>query len=484
MADLHDLERMPTMNQLIHDPAVGMWISAPVLERVCKKMIEIIFHCLPQAIRGTVYKVGPIPQLRAVQVASGHRHGKTDEISWDVKTRSDYDFPGKVWEDYRDRPGGILEAMAWCVERQKSWTADDPEHNVRSVRKQLEGKAGKDYHHMEPVLVEKTDLWDEVPPIRAYPKDSLGSPIWQDSPYATVAVIKIHFLPGSIKRSDRANRVIKELSQSLGTQMLSLHAREITLEKQKKLAEERQETCNTLAHEFRNLVPRVGFAYRAINNEIAYLRESWENLVHQHLPAQANKRAILHQLDGILKNLEAEYSCPDVFNDISRLSRYQKQLMEYCLLPHQNEMWLRQKIRPLWLSILSRIDLAFTKKRQIEELLEGLRKSFHLALDKRLIDKVKIIPQELKTRWVDLAYREINGRTNGMIKQYIELLENIDLDLPRKTYSLKNFIYLNALVELIPEIEKRLNHRLELLKNFGLSTSSRGSEINDHQTNR
>jgi len=107
-----------------------------------------------------------------------------------------------------------------------------------------------------------------------------------------------------------------------------------------------------------------------------------------------------------------------------------------------------------------------------------------LALDKRLIDKVKIIPQELKTRWVDLAYREINGRTNGMIKQYIELLENIDLDLPRKTYSLKNFIYLNALVELIPEIEKRLNHRLELLKDSGLSTSSRGSEINDHQTNR
>ena len=144
MADLHDLRTMPAMNQVIHDPAVGMRISAPVLERVCKNMIEIILHCLPQATRGTVYKAGSIPHLRVVRVASGHRQGETDEISWDLKTGSDYDFPGKVWEDYRDRPGGTLEAMAWCVERQKSWTADDPEHNVRSVRKQLEGKAGQD----------------------------------------------------------------------------------------------------------------------------------------------------------------------------------------------------------------------------------------------------------------------------------------------------------------------------------------------------
>jgi len=35
--------------------------------------------------------------------------------------------------------------MAWCVERQKSWTADDPGHDLRSARKQLEGKAGEDY---------------------------------------------------------------------------------------------------------------------------------------------------------------------------------------------------------------------------------------------------------------------------------------------------------------------------------------------------
>ena len=63
-----------------------------------------------------------------------------------------------------------------------------------------------------------------------------------------VAVIKIHFLPETIKRGDRSTRIIKELSRFLGTEMRSLHANEIALEKEKKLVDERQHTCDTLAH--------------------------------------------------------------------------------------------------------------------------------------------------------------------------------------------------------------------------------------------
>jgi len=191
-------------------------------------------------------------------------------------------------------------------------------------------------------------------------------------------------------------------------------------------------------------------------------------VLYLYLPAVTNKRVILQQLERILGNVEAEYGCPDVLNDISRLSDYQKQLMESCLLPQQNEAWLRQRIAPLWRSILSRIPLTPVKKSQVEELLKRLGKSFHVVLDKRLRDKVKSVPEKLKAKWVDLAYREINGRTNGLIHQYIELLDTTGLDLPRKKYSLKNFIYLESLVELIPEIEIKLNHRLESLKNSGL----------------
>jgi hypothetical protein len=455
------------MDQVTHDNGTGMRISRGVLEDVCKKMIRMILFCLPDSFRGTIYSMGPIPDLQTIRIASGRRNGETDEIIWGAANPSDYDYPGKGWEDYRDRPDGILEAMSWCVEKQKSWTADNPEHNIRSRRKQLEGNAGEDYHHIEPVLVRKTDLWDVMPPTEIYPKDSLGKHIWQESPYATVAVVKIHFLPGEIKQGDRSTRVIKELSHSLGTQMLSLHAREVALEKEERLAEERLETCDVLAHEFRNLVPRIGFAYRAINNEISYLREEWENLVCEQLPGQSSKRAILQQLEVILKDLQKEYGGSNAGNDIARVSRYQKQLMDSCLLPHQNETWLQQKIGPLWESILSKTDLSSEKKNQIEELLEDLGKSFHVGLDENLRDKVEGVPAELKEKWVDLAYRELNGRNNDMLKQYIEFLDNVDLDLPRKRHCVKNLVYLKSLVELVPIIEEKLNHRLEQLKNSG-----------------
>jgi len=445
--------------------AVGMRISSHVLERVCKKMIKIILYCLPHATKGTIYSVGPIPDLRVLHIASGQRNGRCDEIEWGATSRSGYDSPGKVWEDYRDRPGGILEAMAWCVERQTSWTADDPENNWRSVRKQLEGKAGEDHHHMEPVLVKKTDLWDVMPQDSVLPEDSQGRPIWQDSQYAAVAVIKIHLLPETIKRGDRSTRIVKELSESLGTEMLSLHAREIALEKEKRLVEERQDTINTLAHEFRNLATRAGFAYRAINNEIAYLRESWEDLINQHVPKQSSKREILEQLNSILKSMIASSGGTSVSNKPARLARYQEQLMESCLLPNQNEMWLRRKINPMWQLLFSKNNVSPTIRKQVKRLLERLHQSFYFGQDERLREKIDVIDHNLKDRWVDLAYRGIDKNTNGLIKDYIELLDDLDSILPRRKYSLRNFVYLKGLIELIPEIEEKLNYRLDSLKN-------------------
>jgi len=446
---------------------VGMRISPPVLEQTCKRMIRVILYALPQAVRGTIYTVGPVPDLRVVRVASGHRNGELEDIRWDVAIRSDYDFPGKVWEQYCDRPGAVLEAMAWCVERQKSWTADDPEHDARSVRKQMDGTAGEDYHHMEPVLVQKTDLWDQMPPLSSYPRDSSANPIWRQSQYATVAVIKIHFSPGSIRGGDRSTQIIKELSRSLGTQMLSLHAREIALAKEKRITKERMETSNALAHEFRNLVSRIGFACRAVNNEIAYLRESWEDLVHHRFPNKPNKRKILQQLDEILAAIRAEFTGDEIAEQISRLAKIQEQVMESCLLPHQNETWLREKIGPIWSSIMTTIDLPPHKRTHIEELLEGLRTSFHVGKDETLRKEMVGIPDGTKGKWVDLAYREWNSTSDGMLAQYIELIESLDLELPRKRYSLNNLVCLKPLVELMPEIERKVNSTLGHLKNTG-----------------
>ena len=464
MSNSSNVEIEYLMSQGSKDYPGGMRVSPVVLERVCKKMIKLILYCLPNATKGSIYSVGPIPELRVVCIASGYRNGRTDEIIWEGRNRSDYDQPGQAWEDYRDRRGKILEAMGWCVERQKSWTSDEPEHNIRSVRKQLEGRAWEDYHHMEPVLIKKTDLWDMMPPASIYPSNSQGDPIWQDSQYAIVAVIKIHFLPKTIRRGDRSTRVITELSQSLGTEMLSLHARGIALLSEIRLEKERQETCNILAHDFRNISAGIGFAYRAANNAIGYLRELWEDLIHQHLPGLPSKRAILEELNKLLAEMVANHDCTDDNSEVTRLIQYQSHLLQYCLLPEQNKSWLEQKIRPLWQTIFSKVEVEPSVMAKIEELLDTLRESFYVSANDQVVDKINHLPKRLKQEWVELAYKEISGTTDGLLERYVEFLDRKELAIPGQYYIQKNLICLKGLVNLIPEIERRINSRLEILR--------------------
>ena len=44
-----------------------MIINDDVLEQTCKDMIETILLCLSDATKGTIYKIGPMPELRTVQ---------------------------------------------------------------------------------------------------------------------------------------------------------------------------------------------------------------------------------------------------------------------------------------------------------------------------------------------------------------------------------------------------------------------------------
>ena len=129
-----------------------MQINRELLEKTCKNTIEVILSCLECATMGTIYMIGPMPGLKAERVTSGI--SDAGQISWGLPEDSDYNSPGKEWEQYRDTPGHLLEAMGWCVEQQKSWTADTPLEDIRSVRKQLTGEV-EDCHHMEPVLVRK-----------------------------------------------------------------------------------------------------------------------------------------------------------------------------------------------------------------------------------------------------------------------------------------------------------------------------------------
>jgi hypothetical protein len=317
-------------------------------------MIETLLVCLPNAVSSTIYSVGPTPHLRLNPVASARRYGQTDQVRWEGLYKSAHNFTPKNWEDYRDHEGDILEAITWCVENQMSWTVDYASPSPRNMRESVENKAADDYYHLEPILIKKAEL-----------------------------------LQRNIARGDRSTRVIKTLSGFFGTQILSLHAIRSAVDKSKLFQKERHKMCDKLSDDFRSIIAKLGLVYRVIDHEISNLRESWEALVQQYYPKKPYKRFIVRELNEILQEIELKYKYDAQVDraDIEKLQRYQKQLLEHCLLPEQNKIWLRQKIRPLWISIASKFDLTPSLEEQIELLLERLEESFSVFLDKELIDE-------------------------------------------------------------------------------------------------
>jgi hypothetical protein len=316
---------------------------------------------------------------------------------------------------------------------------------------------------MEPVLVHKADLGDTHHAASMYGRSGQGNPINQNE-YATVALIQIHFKQGNKREGDRSSRVIKLLSQSLSGELLSLHDREKVFEKEMRLEKERKEICDILAHDFRNIMAGLGFAYRAVNNEISYLRESWERLVHQLLPELPSKHKILEELNRLLQRIAAaDDSLRDCY-EITKLNQYQNQMLECCLLPEQNDFYLQQKIRPLWNAVLSGVKAEPETVSQIEVLLQKLKESFYLILEEEVIDKINHLSENIKKKWIKLAYSQMNNMEAISFEQYIELLNNENVGIPRQSYSKRNLIYLKQLINLIPQVEIKLNNSLAILK--------------------
>jgi len=50
---------------------VAIRIHHEALENACKEIIETILICLPNAFKGTVYRIGDPPQMIAKRITSG-----------------------------------------------------------------------------------------------------------------------------------------------------------------------------------------------------------------------------------------------------------------------------------------------------------------------------------------------------------------------------------------------------------------------------
>lgn len=424
-------------------------------------MIETILFCLPNAYKGSIYRIGKPPGLIAERITSGIMEDGTGKITWGLPTKSEYNPPGKPWGDYRDQLGRPLEAMAWCVEKQKSWTAEDPNSNVRSVRLQVEGKPA-DFHHMEPVLVRKSDLKLDSRSAFVYPTDFEGNVLWKGSPFVVVAVLKIHFHPYTIKIGGHETKVIKRLSHSLGTELLSYHLQQDSVKAVEQLARDRLNACNLLADSLRNTITKSGIIIYLVKQEIGHLRDQWEGILLKKRKGKNSKVEAIKELNELLLGLGEGGG--DLYRD---LLNAQNKFLTLSLPPQIGENWVTKQIEIRWAELLKRHPQDSQKQEIIRQTIDKLKKVLYFGQKPESIAKYDKIPEGTKLELVELLYRNNDHFDASSLERLIEILDNSALNIPSRERSKKTLTQLKALAETMSQLERNTNFLLHQVLNGG-----------------
>ncbi|MGM0665526.1 MAG: hypothetical protein ACQET7_15265 [Thermodesulfobacteriota bacterium] len=435
-------------------------------------MIETILYCLPQAYKGTIYRIGGPPDLTATRVTSGFIDEAREAISWGLPESSEYNPPGRPWLDYRDEPSRPLEAMGWCVERQKSWTAEDPLTDSRSVRLQVDG-VWEDYHHMEPVLVRKVDLNQNIYSFQDYPLTWNGKSIWTDSDYVVVAVIKIHFRPRTIYIDTYETKVIKKLSRALGTELLSYQFRKDSMEAMQALANDRLKACNILADSLRNAITKSGLIFSLVKQEIGFLRDQWEEILLNSRHEVNGKREAVRQLNALLTGMEEVREA--LRNDLIKV---QNRFLELSLPPDAGEKWVSMQIEERWEEVFSEAGAGQDRKAEVRAVIARLKKSLRYGREPEIIQSYNNLPESLKKEWVELLYQQHSSFDSGILERLIRILNNPGLEIPSRERSRKNLVQLKALAETMNNLERNTNFLLRQVLN-GKNGSKAAGSINE-----
>ncbi len=432
-------------------------------------MIETILHCLPNAYKGTIYRIGGLPDLIATRVTSGYIDESRETISWGLPESSEYNPPGRPWLEYRDEPDRPLEAMAWCVERQKSWTAEDPLTDSRSVRLQVDG-VWEDYHHMEPVLARKVDLYHSIYSIRDYPLTWDGKSIWADSEYVVVAVIKIHFRPRTIYIDTHETKVIKKLSRALGTELLSYQFRKDSMEAMQTLANDRLKACNILADSLRNAITKTGLIFSLVKQEIGFLRDQWEEILLNSRHEINGKREAVRQLNELLAGMEGVRE--PLRNDLIKVHN---RFVELSLPPDMGEKWVNMQIEERWAEVFADAHVDEGRKAEVLAVIERLKKSLCYGREPEIIQSYTKLPEPLKKEWVELLYRHNSSFEPVSLERLIRILNEPGLEIPSRERSRKNLTQLKALAETMNNLERNTNFLLRQVLNGNNGSKAAGS---------
>jgi len=426
-------------------------IDKEALEQACKEIIETILFCLPTAYKGTVYQIGGPPEMIVRRITSGVIDGDGKTITWGLPDMSGYNPPGKPWIEYRDEPDRPLEAMGWCVETQKSWTMKNPKDDRRNVRLQGEDIL-KGSRHMEPVLVRKEDLYIGSKPGSEYPENYEGKVLWQGSEYVVIGVINIHFTENTIEIGSLETKIIRKLSRSLGTELLSYQLKQQSLEAMRRLAEDKINSCKILSDSLRNAITKSGLIFSLIKLELGSLREQWETILLQGSDQKEMKSEAVHALDKVLKSIN------ETSEGLGKeLIDAQNKFLRLFLPPERGEKWVRMQIEERWNKLLCNMSVDETQTKEIRQRISDLKRSLYLGKDQNILDTFNEIPESLKKEWIGLIYSNIDYVDFQFLENLIRILENPSLKLPHQERSRKYFIRLKALAEIMGQLEEDTN---------------------------
>ncbi|RQW81205.1 MAG: hypothetical protein EHM79_19725 [Geobacter sp.] len=351
--------------------------------------------------------------------------------------------------------------MAWCVETQKSWTSEDPRTDSRSVRLQVEGVL-EDFHHMEPVLVRKADLHFNMYSPEECPREFNGRMIWQDSDYLVVGVVKIHFTPYTIRIGSSETKVIKRLSRSLGTQLLSYHLRQDSMRAIQQVAKDRLNACNILADSLRNAITKAALIFSLVKLELGRLRDNWEQILLAERHEKNRKVEAVETLDHLLRSFP-----PDSDPVRSDLMAVQKRFLLLSLPPEKGENWVAMQIQERWRDLLKRFPRNAETADTVRQAIQKLKDALHYGKDPEVLNSHQGMPEELKQAWVSLIYKNTDNFNGSSLAELIKILGNPALGIPSQEMSRRMLTQLRVLAENMGQLERNTNFLLRQVLNGG-----------------
>jgi len=318
----------------------------------------------------------------------------------------------------------------------------------------------EDYHHMDPVLLPKHDMYLGNGPTPEYPMNYEGKTLWEDTDYEVVAVIKIHFLPDTIKVGSPEAKFIKRLSHSLGTELLSYQLRQQSVEVMHQLAQDKLNSCNILADSLRNAITKSGLVFSLIKLELGSLREQWESVLLKNSHKKGMKREAVQTLNRAIEDMGE--GTPQLGKDLLEV---QNRFLELFLTPEHGENWVRMQIEERWDKLFSERSVDKEQQNTVRSAIDQMKRSLYLGKDPEILTAYKEVPEELKMEWVDLIYMDTDRIAEDFLDRVISILENPSLNLPYQEKCRKTLIHLKTLTYVMAQLEDNINVVLQQVLN-------------------